>query len=85
MKKAIRLVETRRGCAPFEKEPRYDVLFNGVLFDQLYFNTRGYVGYLPAPRPDGTAVKLNLGERGIGSFKKRAAELNKEWAALAAA
>lgn len=82
--KAIVLVQTRRGCQMMEKEDRYDVMFNGELFDQLYFNMRGYVGYLPSPpdTPGGKPMKMNIGEKGISAFKKEVANLNKEWAAL---
>ena len=81
--KRIKLVETRRGCQILEKESRYDVLLDGKLFDQLYYNMRGYVGYLPAPREDGTAIRLTIGERGIAAYRKEVAGLNKEWATLA--
>jgi hypothetical protein len=74
---AIRLVRTRRGCQPLEREDRYDVLLHGVLFDQLYFNTRGYVGYLPCP-PD--ARKLVVGESGVRRYQAEARRLNAEWA-----
>ena len=71
----ITLIQTRQGCAILEKQPRYNVMLNGKFFDQLYFNMRGYVGYLPTP--DGH--KLNIGERGISAFRKEIAQLNKEF------
>jgi hypothetical protein len=77
MKKTIELIQTRRGCACCETTDRYDVILNGVLFDQLWFNTRGYVGYLP--HPDGW--KLSIGEKSISAYKKEVASLNREWAA----
>lgn len=70
----ITLVKTRQGCSPLEVEPRYNVMLNGVLFDQLYFNLKGYVGYLPTPE----GRKLTIGERGISAYKKEIARLNKE-------
>lgn len=73
--KAIKLVETRRGCAIMEREPRYDVLLNGQLFDQLYFNLTGYVGYLPTPE----GRKLTIGEKAISVYRKEVARLNKEF------
>lgn len=79
---AIKLVKTRRGCEMMEREDRYDVMLNGVLFFQLYYNMRGYVGYLPSPPSDG-GVKpgnLTIGERGISAYKAEVAKLNKEWA-----
>ncbi len=83
--KTIILQETRQGCAPFEKEPRYNVMFKGELFDQLYFNMTGYVGYLPTPKEDGSAGKLSIGEKGIGAYRKEVSQLNKEWASMSVA
>ncbi len=34
----IKLVKTTRGCHMLERTPRYDVMLNGNLFDQLYYN-----------------------------------------------
>lgn len=76
MRKSIVLVETRNGCAIMEPQPRYDVLLRGNKVGQLYFNMRGYVGNLPTPR----GTQLDIGERGIGAFRKAVAQLNKEWA-----
>lgn len=78
--KTITLVKTRKGCC--EKEDRYHVMFEGEFFAELYFNMTGYVGYLPAPKEDGTPINLTIGERGISAYKKEIAQLNKEWAAL---
>lgn len=78
--KAITLVQTRQGCEMMEKEPRYNVMLHGKLFCQLYFNMRGYVGYLPSPKPDGSPIRLTIGEKGISAYKKEIAILNKEWA-----
>jgi hypothetical protein len=80
--KAITLVETRQGCAPLEREPRYNVMLNGVLFFQLYFNLRGYVGYLPTPPKEkgGKPGNFTIGEKGISAYRKEIAALNKEWA-----
>lgn len=79
--KTITLVETRQGCEPFEKEPRYNVMLNGVCFFQLYYNLRGYVGYLPTPpeTPGGKPGNLNVGERSISAVRRMVAELNREW------
>lgn len=70
----IKLVKTTRGCHMLERTPRYDVMLNGNLFDQLYYNVRGYVGTLPLP--DGSG--LDIGERPIGEYKKEVAKLNKD-------
>ncbi len=75
-KPAIQLVETRRGRAMLETTSRYDVLLNGVLFDQLYWNMRGYVGYLPTP----SGSKLSMPEGSLASYKREAARLNREFA-----
>lgn len=77
MSKAIELVETRRGCAPLETRPRYEIRLNGKRWGELYYNMRGYVGYLPLPN----GHVLNIGERGISAFRKEMAKLNREWAA----
>lgn len=70
----LALVETRRGCAMLEKEPRFDVILNGKTFEQLHFNTRGYVGTLPTP--DGR--QLSIGERPIAEYRKEVKRLNQE-------
>jgi hypothetical protein len=79
---AIELIETRRGCACCEREPRYDV----ILYDtripgdrgQLWFNMRGYIGQLPTPE-GGT---ISIGEKPITAWRREAAKLNREFAAL---
>lgn len=65
-----------------EKEDRYDVMLDGNLFYQLYFNLRGYVGYLPSPpeNPGDKPGNLTIGEKGISVYKKEVVKLNKEWA-----
>ena len=82
MSKKITLVKTRKGCAILEKQDRYHVMVDGKFWGELYYNMRGYVGYLPAPKPDGSIINLNMGECGISAYKKEVAKLNKEWAAL---
>lgn len=71
----IKLVKTTRNCAMLEKTPRYDVFLNGVLYGQLYFNLKGYVGYLPTP--EGRC--LSIGESSISAYKKTIAQLNREF------
>jgi|694.fasta_scaffold04177_16 hypothetical protein len=70
----IKLVKTTRGCQMLERTPRYDVLVDGKLFDQLYFNMKGYVGTLPLP--DGS--RLSIGECSVTEYKKEVAKLNRE-------
>jgi hypothetical protein len=74
---AIKLVENRRDMAICETTPRYDVMLNGVKFDQLYFNCRGYVGRLPFPG----GGSLWVGECSLTSIRKEVSKLNREWAA----
>ena len=69
----VELAATRQGCAICEKEDRYDVLLNGQKFGQLYFNTRGYVGYLPIHG----GHKLDIGEKKISAFRKEVAAINR--------
>jgi hypothetical protein len=79
--KTITLVETRKGCQCCEKESRYHVMFRGSFYGELYYNLKGYVGYLPAPREIGDVpIPFNIGETSISNYKKTVAQLNKEWA-----
>lgn len=85
MSKAVQIVETRRGMAFMETKPRYDVMLNGKLFLQLYFNMRGYAGYLPVPpsadsENQNRPTCLQVGEKGISAYKKELGRVNKEWA-----
>lgn len=59
-----------------EKEPRYDVLLDGVKVDQLYFNMKGYRGSLPTPG----GHRLDIGERSITQYRQEVARLNREFA-----
>jgi len=75
--KAIKLVETRKGCEICETHFRYDVLVHGKKIGQLRFNMRGYTGpYFPQPN----GIPLEIGECGIGAYRKAVAQLNREWA-----
>lgn len=80
IKKYIEIVEAPHRKSIAEKEMRYEVLLKGVFFDELYFNTRGYVGGLPTPR----GTRLVIPESSITSYRKEAARLNKEFAEHAA-
>ena len=84
MKKAIELIETREGCAPLEKSPRFIVMFRGQRYGELYFNMTGYTGsYLPSPglRSD-APVPFYIGERGISAYRREIAKFNRAWAAI---
>lgn len=80
-KNAIELVENLRARAICETTPRYDVMLHGQKVDQLYFNIKGYVGYLPTP----SGAKLDIGEKSISVFRREVASLNREFAAAATA
>lgn len=80
VEKYIEIVEAPHRKSVAEKEMRYEVLLKGVFFDELYFNTRGYVGGLPTPR----GTRLVIPESSITSYRKEAARLNKEFADHAA-
>ena len=70
----LELKENRRKMAICERHPRYDVVLNGKVAGELFFNMRGYAGYLPTP--DG--VVLDIGEKGISAFKRAVSDLNRE-------
>ena len=76
MPKAIQLVENLKDRSMMEAESRFDVMLNGKLFYQLYFNMTGYCGYLPLPG----GRRLDIGERPISVFRKEIARLNREYA-----
>jgi len=61
-----------------ETRPRYDVLLNGEVVTELYFNMRGYRGALPTVR----GGWMDIGERGISAWKKEVAWQNKHAKAL---
>ncbi|GGR41604.1 hypothetical protein [Deinococcus ruber] len=77
--KAITLVEAPRKKSSCEQEMRYDVLLHGKQYGELYFNLRGYLGYLPTP----DTLPLDIGEKSISAYRKQIAVLNQEWAAAA--
>ena len=57
-----------------ESNQRYAVLLNKAEVGELYFNMRGYQGYLPLQGGN----QLDIGEKGISAFKKEAARINRE-------
>jgi len=64
----------RPGRQLLERQPRYAVLVNGVQQGELYYNMRGYQGYLPTVH----GSKLDIGERGITAFRREVTLLNRE-------
>lgn len=59
----------------------YFVMLNGVQWGEIYYNTRGYVGYLPSPPKEigGKVVNLTIGEVSLTKYKQEIAKLNAEW------
>jgi len=70
----VTLTEAPHKRSMCEKQMRYDVLLNGVFAQELYFNMKGYVGYLPLPN----GQRLNIGERSISAYKTEIRKINKE-------
>jgi len=72
-KSAITLRPAPHRKAICECEMPYGVLLHGQVFGALYFNLRGYQGYLPTP--DGK--KLDIGEKTLAAYKREIAVLNR--------
>lgn len=75
MTKKIKLVAVPHKREPLETHMRYDVYFDGSLFDTLYYNLTGYVGFLPTPE----GKKLSIGERSLTAYRKEMTRLNREF------
>jgi hypothetical protein len=67
-------LKERPGRHLLERTPRHTVLVNGEEKGELYYNMRGYVGYLPTVH----GAKLDIGEKGISVFRKEVVALNRE-------
>ena len=67
-------LEQRPGRHLLERQPRYAVLVNGAQQGELYYNMRGYQGYLPTVH----GSRLDIGERGISAFRREVTLLNRE-------
>ena len=67
-------LEERKSPHALERHPRYAVLVNGEERGELYYNMRGYQGYLPTVQ----GSKMDIGERGISAFRKEVRVLNRE-------
>jgi hypothetical protein len=67
-------LEERKSPHSLERHPRYAVLVNGEQQGELYYNMRGYQGYLPTVH----GSKMDIGERGISAFRKEVIALNRE-------
>ncbi|MCA9771097.1 MAG: hypothetical protein KC466_01735 [Myxococcales bacterium] len=67
-------LEGRKSPHLLERQPRYAVLVNGAQQGELYYNMRGYQGYLPTVH----GSRLDIGERGISAFRREVTLLNRE-------
>ncbi len=76
----FRLALRARSTTPLQPRPDYDLLLNGAVVGEVYFNMTGYVGTLP--QPDGT--NFTPGEKGISAYRTELARINRETAAQAA-
>lgn len=74
MPHVVSLREAPHKMAMLETKMRYDVLLNGEYWGDLYFNTRGYCGYLPLPG----GKRFDPGEISLSNFKKEIQKINKE-------
>lgn len=81
MSHKIRIVKSKRQMIG-ERFARYDVLLNGEPFDELYYNLTGYVGSLPCPSDTapGGIGRMLIGEKGLSTYRREAAQLNREFA-----
>jgi hypothetical protein len=79
--KPITLREAPHKKSIMEKEMRYEVLLNGNVVSDLFFNMRGYLGGIPTPE----GGMLEIGERPITTYRREIAMMNKEFAAKSAA
>lgn len=75
----ITLREAPHKRAPMERRMRYDVLLDGALFSELYFNMGGYqaTNGIPYPKDDGSIVGMHVGEIGIGAYRREIAAANR--------
>ncbi len=59
---------------PFARRPDFDVILNGEVVGEVYYNMTGYVGTLPQREgPD-----LTLGEQDISVYRAEVARINRE-------
>lgn len=70
----FRLALRARPTTPLQRHADFDLLLNGKVVGELYYNMTGYVGTLP--QPDGTG--LIIGEKGISAYRAEIARINRE-------
>jgi hypothetical protein len=74
MAKRVTIEERPRRMAMLETKMVYAVMLDGKEFSELYWNMRGYVGYIPTVG----GGRLNIGERSLSNYRREVAEANRE-------
>lgn len=59
---------------PFQRHSDYDLILNGSVVGEIYFNMTGYVGVLPEPGGPG----ISIGERGISAYRSEISRINRD-------
>lgn len=72
-----------KGMKGLDNHPTYHLYLFGYFYGEIYFNMRGYVGYLPSLNSENpsyeTPMPLHIGEKAFSAYKKEITKLNKEW------
>jgi hypothetical protein len=71
---AFKLALRERTGTPVQRHPDYDLILNGKVVGEVYYNMTGYVGMLP--QADGTG--FTPGETGISAYRAEIARINRE-------
>jgi hypothetical protein len=74
MSHVVKLREAPKKRAMCETRMRYEILLNGEVYGDLYFNLTGYRGVLPLPGDR----RLDIGEQPISAFRAEISRINKE-------
>lgn len=74
MAKRVTLEERPGRMAILETKMVYAIMLDGKEFSDLYWNMRGYVGYIPTA--DGG--RLNIGECSLSTYRKEIAAVNRQ-------
>jgi hypothetical protein len=67
------LVLRARPTTPLQRHPDYDLILNGKVVGEVYYNMTGYVGTLP--QADGTG--FTPGKTGISAYRAEVARINR--------
>lgn len=70
----ITLRESSKRKHSCETTPRYEILLQNRVWGELYFNIKGYCGYLPTA--DG--CRISIGDKSISFIKREISALNRE-------